>query len=76
VHLSNLFRHPYTEQVATRLCTLTDMAAAFFTNSGTEAIECALKLARKAMHVRGTRSARRSWRSKAASTAARWARCR
>lgn len=54
VHLSNLFRHPYTEQVATRLCALTDMAAAFFTNSGTEAVECALKLARKAMHVRGT----------------------
>lgn len=54
VHLSNLFRHPYTEQVATRLCQLTGMAAAFFTNSGTEAIECALKLARKAMHVRGT----------------------
>jgi acetylornithine/N-succinyldiaminopimelate aminotransferase len=54
IHLSNLFRHPYTEQVATRLCALTGMAAAFFTNSGTEAIECALKLARKAMHVRGT----------------------
>ncbi len=54
VHLSNLFRHPYTEQVASRLCTLTDMAAAFFTNSGTEALECALKLSRKAMHVRGT----------------------
>lgn len=54
VHLSNLFRHPYTEQVATRLCRHTGMAAAFFTNSGTEAIECALKLARKAMHVRGT----------------------
>jgi acetylornithine/N-succinyldiaminopimelate aminotransferase len=53
VHLSNLFRHPYTEQVATRLCALTDMAAAFFTNSGTEAMECALKLARKAMHLRG-----------------------
>lgn len=54
VHLSNLFRHPYTEQVATRLCALTEMAAAFFTNSGTEAMECAMKLARKAMHVRGT----------------------
>lgn len=54
VHLSNLFRHPYTEQVATRLCAHAGMAAAFFTNSGTEAMECALKLARKAMHVRGT----------------------
>lgn len=54
VHLSNLFRHPYTEQVATRLCQHTGMAAAFFTNSGTEAMECALKLARKAMHNRGT----------------------
>ncbi|MEZ6037246.1 MAG: acetylornithine transaminase [Planctomycetota bacterium] len=54
VHLSNLFRHPYTEQVATRLCAHTGMAAAFFTNSGTESMECALKLARKAMHVRGT----------------------
>jgi predicted acetylornithine/succinylornithine family transaminase len=54
VHLSNLFRHPYTEQVATRLCELTGMGAAFFTNSGTEAVECALKLARKAMHVHGT----------------------
>lgn len=54
VHLSNLFRHPYTEQVATRLCQLTGMAASFFTNSGAEAMECALKLARKAMHLRGT----------------------
>jgi predicted acetylornithine/succinylornithine family transaminase len=54
VHLSNLFRHPYAEAVATRLCRLTGMTAAFFTNSGTEAVECALKLARKAMHVRGT----------------------
>lgn len=54
VHLSNLFRHPYTEQVATRMCRLSGMGAAFFTNSGTEAMECALKLARKAMYKRGT----------------------
>jgi acetylornithine aminotransferase/acetylornithine/N-succinyldiaminopimelate aminotransferase len=53
VHLSNLFRHPYTEQVATRLCQLAGMGAAFFTNSGTEAMECALKLARKAQRLRG-----------------------
>ena len=53
VHLSNLFRHPYTEQVARRLCQHTEMSAAFFTNSGAEAIECALKLARKAMRLRG-----------------------
>lgn len=54
VHLSNLFRHPYTESVATRLCEHTGMAAAFFTNSGTESVECAMKIARKAMHNRGT----------------------
>jgi predicted acetylornithine/succinylornithine family transaminase len=47
VHVSNLFRHPYTEEVATRLARLSGMSSVFFTNSGTEAIECALKLARK-----------------------------
>lgn len=47
VHLSNLFRHPYTEQVAARLAELTGLEASFFTNSGTEANEAALKLARK-----------------------------
>jgi len=53
VHLSNLFRHPYTEDVAGRLCAQTSMAAAFFTNSGAESIECAIKIARKAMHRSG-----------------------
>lgn len=52
-HLSNLFRHDYTEDVAARLCAHTGMRKAFFTNSGAEAIECALKICRKAMHARG-----------------------
>ena len=54
MHLSNLYRHEFTENVALRLCQHTGMAKAYFANSGTEAIECAMKLARKAMHVRGT----------------------
>jgi acetylornithine/N-succinyldiaminopimelate aminotransferase len=52
-HLSNLFRHSYTEPVATRLCELAEMAALFFTNSGAESVECAMKLARRAMRRRG-----------------------
>ena len=43
----------------------------FFGNSGTEAIEAALKLSRYY-----DRAARTSSRSSARSTAARWARCR
>jgi predicted acetylornithine/succinylornithine family transaminase len=53
VHLSNLFRHPYTEAVATRVAALTGLEASFFTNSGTEANEAALKLARKVQKDRG-----------------------
>ena len=52
LHVSNLYRHPYTEEVAARLSTLSGMQAVFFTNSGAEATECALKLARKAMRLR------------------------
>lgn len=52
-HLSNLFRHAHTEDVAARLCARSGMHKAFFTNSGAESIECAIKLARKAMHAAG-----------------------
>jgi predicted acetylornithine/succinylornithine family transaminase len=47
IHTSNLFRHPYTDEVAARVTRLSGMEAAFFTNSGTEAVEAALKIARK-----------------------------
>jgi len=53
IHTSNLFRNPYTEAVAERLARLSGLDSVFFANSGTEANECALKLARKAMKNRG-----------------------
>ena len=46
-HVSNIFRSPEQEALATKLCAATFADAVFFTNSGTEAIECALKTARK-----------------------------
>jgi acetylornithine/N-succinyldiaminopimelate aminotransferase len=46
IHCSNLLYHAYQGQLAKRLVELTGMARVFFTNSGTEAIEAALKIAR------------------------------
>ncbi|HSW38225.1 MAG TPA: aminotransferase class III-fold pyridoxal phosphate-dependent enzyme, partial [Acidobacteriota bacterium] len=46
MHSSNLFYHPYQGLLARRLAELAGMAKVFFTNSGTEAIEAALKIAR------------------------------
>ncbi len=48
VHTSNLYPQAIAERVASQLTELTAMAGVFFSNSGTEAVECALKLARKA----------------------------
>lgn len=45
-HVSNLFRIPEAEHLAQRLCEITFADRVFFTNSGTEAIECAIKMAR------------------------------
>ena len=52
-HVSNIFRIPGQEELATRLCEKTFADVVFFTNSGTEAVECALKMARKYHWARG-----------------------
>jgi len=46
-HVSNIFQIPGQEALADRLTAGSFADVVFFTNSGTEAIECALKLARK-----------------------------
>ena len=46
LHTSNLFRIEWQERLAERLCALSGMQRAFFCNSGAEANEVALKLAR------------------------------
>jgi len=46
-HISNLFASPERDRLATRLCDATFADKVFFTNSGAEAIECAIKTARK-----------------------------
>ena len=46
-HVSNIYRIPEQEELAETLCANSFADVVFFTNSGTEAIECALKTARK-----------------------------
>ena len=50
IHVSNLYYHEYQGLLAERLTRLSGLDRAFFSNSGTEAIEGALKLARIAGH--------------------------
>ena len=53
VHVSNLFETTPQGELAARLGHLTDDMLSFFCNSGAEAVECALKLARKHARVAG-----------------------
>ncbi len=50
IHLSNLYYNEYQGQLAERLCQLSGLDRVFFSNSGTEAMEGAIKLARLAGH--------------------------
>jgi acetylornithine/N-succinyldiaminopimelate aminotransferase len=53
IHLSNLYYNDYQGLLAEKLCKLSGLDRAFFANSGTEAMEGALKLARAAGHKGG-----------------------
>src|SRR5579864_9798278 len=53
IHLSNLYYNEYQGALAKKLCELSGLQRVFFSNSGTEAIEGALKVARAAGHQRG-----------------------
>jgi acetylornithine/N-succinyldiaminopimelate aminotransferase len=53
IHSSNLYRIPRQEELADRLCALAGMDKAFFCNSGCEANEAAIKLARLYGHGKG-----------------------
>ena len=52
-HTSNLYRIPGQEQVAKRLASLSGLDQVFFCNSGTEATEAAVKIARRAAYEKG-----------------------
>jgi acetylornithine/N-succinyldiaminopimelate aminotransferase len=46
-HVSSLYQSPEAERLAGRLCAASFADYAFFANSGAEAVECAIKMARK-----------------------------
>src|SRR6476659_4839426 len=53
MHVSNLYGSPQGEAFAQRLCDLTFADTVFFTNSGVEAVECAIKTARRYHYAGG-----------------------
>jgi acetylornithine/N-succinyldiaminopimelate aminotransferase len=53
MHVSNLYGSPQGEAFAKRLIDLTFADTVFFTNSGVEAVECAIKTARRYHYAKG-----------------------
>ena len=54
LHTSNLYFHPLQAEAAAKLAALSGLPRVFFCNSGTEAIEAALKFARRFWYSQGT----------------------
>ena len=54
MHVSNLYGSPQGERFAQRLIDRTFADTVFFTNSGAEAVECAIKTARRYHYASGT----------------------
>ena len=52
-HVSNLYKMPDGEKLADRLCEASFADVVFFANSGAEAVECAIKMARKYQYASG-----------------------
>ena len=53
IHTSNYYGAPLQEKLAAKLCELSGLSRVFFCNSGLEANEAALKIARKFGHDKG-----------------------
>src|SRR5580700_9964962 len=62
IHISNLFFHEYQAELARRLTKLSEFDRAFFCNSGTEAWEGALKLARAYARAQNSNGHKAKWR--------------
>ena len=56
IHCSNYYHVPLQEELAAKLCEVSGLVNAFFCNSGLEANEAAIKIARKFGHDRGNTS--------------------
>jgi len=62
IHVSNLFFHEYQAELATQLTRISGLDRAFFCNSGTEAWEGALKLARSYARLQNSNGHKPKWR--------------
>lgn len=62
IHTSNLFYHEYQGKLAAALTKISGMDRAFFTNSGTEAWEAALKVARAYAKANAPAGGEPKWR--------------